>query len=100
VGKDIDYDSPRRPAVEVDDDSLVDVGGRGSAAKPLDVDEADAAETYVLPGAGPADEELTGAVIPMQADEFRCGRCFLVHHRSQLATAEDGQDVCLECSGA
>ncbi len=100
MGKDIDYDSRRRPAMELDDDNVVDVGGRGSTAKGLDVDEADVAETYVLPGGGPADEELTGAVIPMQTDEFRCGRCFLVQHRSQLATAKDGENVCLECSGA
>jgi hypothetical protein len=30
-------------------------------------------------------EVLTVAVVPMLSDEFRCSRCFLVLHRSQLA---------------
>jgi hypothetical protein len=102
VSKNIDYDSPRRPAVELDEDSLDElktpgISGRGDG---VDVDEADAAENFELPGADLSGEELTGAVIPMQSDEFRCGRCFLVHHRSQLAADHAGDDICLECSGA
>jgi hypothetical protein len=102
VSKDIDYDAPRRPAVEVDEDSLEDLQAHGKTAKAggLDVDEAEAAENFELPGADLSGEELTAAVIPMQSDEFRCSRCFLVHHRSQLAPARDGQDVCQECAGA
>jgi hypothetical protein len=34
----------------------------------------------------------------MRADEFRCVRCFLVHHRSQFAERRDGQQICRECS--
>jgi hypothetical protein len=88
--------------VEVDDDGLEDLQARGASAKVLgvDVDEAEAAENFELPGADLSGEELTAAVIPMQSDEFRCSRCFLVHHRSQLAAAHDGQDICQECSGA
>ncbi|MGH3284396.1 MAG: DUF4193 family protein, partial [Streptosporangiaceae bacterium] len=37
-------------------------------------------------------------VIPRQADEFTCSRCFLVHHRSQLAEDRNGQLVCRECA--
>jgi hypothetical protein len=101
VSKNIDYDSPRRPAVELDEDAMEEVRARSASAKAgVDVDEAEAAESFELPGADLSGEELTAAVIPMQSDEFRCGRCFLVHHRSQLATADDGQDICQECSGA
>jgi hypothetical protein len=95
-----DYDAPRRPAVDLEEDSLEELKARRvSAQSPtVDVDEADAAEGFELPGADLSDEELTVAVVPMRGDEFRCSRCFLVHHRSQLATQRQGQDVCRECS--
>lgn len=95
-----DYDAPRRSAVELEDDSLEDLKARRSAtqAPALDVDEADAVDGFELPGAELPDEELTVAVVPMQADEFRCSRCFLVHHRSQLSRREAGGDVCRECA--
>ena len=44
------------------------------------------------------DEELSVRVLPRQADEFTCSRCFLVHHRSQLASEVGGQPVCRECA--
>jgi len=91
-----DYDAPRTPNNE--HDSLEELQApkvvSGSAA--VDVDEAELAETFELPGADQLDEELTVAVIPMQADEFRCARCFLVRHRTQRAGAE--QDVCVDCA--
>ncbi|HZD99698.1 MAG TPA: DUF4193 family protein, partial [Micromonosporaceae bacterium] len=31
-------------------------------------------------------------------DEFRCSRCFLVHHRSQLAVEKNGELICKECA--
>ena len=95
-----DYDAPRRPVVELETDSLEELRARrASAQSPVaDVDEVDAAEVFELPGADLSDEELTVVVVPMQADEFRCSRCFLVHHRSQLAHQRNGQDVCTECS--
>jgi Domain of unknown function (DUF4193) len=100
VSKDIDYDSPRRSAGEVDEDSLEELQAHGTSAKVLgvDVDEAEAAENFELPGADLSGEELTGAVVPMQSDEFRCPRCFLVQHRSQLAAGQDGQQICRECA--
>ncbi|RKN16596.1 DUF4193 domain-containing protein [Micromonospora musae] len=100
MSKPIDYDAPRRPAVEVEDDSLEELKARSSAPQSatVDVDEADAAENFELPGADLSGEELTVAVVPMQSDEFRCTRCFLVHHRSQLAARPDGREVCQECS--
>jgi hypothetical protein len=64
----------------------------------VDLDEAEAAENFDLPGADLSGEELTVAVVPMQSDEFRCARCFLVQHRSQLAGQSNGQEICSECS--
>jgi hypothetical protein len=100
MSKPIDYDSPRRPAVEIEDDSLDGLKARSTAAQSprVDLDEAEAAENFELPGADLSNEELTVAVVPMQSDEFRCTSCFLVHHRSQLAVRPDGQEVCQECS--
>jgi hypothetical protein len=82
-----DYDAPRRDEVDLGEDSIEELKSRRTDAQSgsVDVDETDVAETFELPGADLADEELSVKVLPMQADEFRCSRCFLVHHRSQLA---------------
>jgi hypothetical protein len=100
MSKPTDYDAPRRPVVETDDDSLEELKARSTAAQSpkVDLDEAEAADSFELPGADLSDEELTVAVLPMQRDEFRCTRCFLVHHRSRLAPRPDGQEVCEDCS--
>lgn len=95
-----DYDAPRRTVVDLEEDSLDELKAKRAAAKTTgsDLDEADF-EVFELPGADLADEELTVAVVPQRADEFRCARCFLVHHRSQLAlTKPDGQQLCRDCS--
>jgi len=95
-----DYDAPRRDEVELGEDSLEELKARrvDSQSASVDVDEIEVAETFELPGADLADEELTVRVVPMQADEFRCSRCFLVHHRSQLAYERNGEPVCRECA--
>ncbi|MER7443923.1 DUF4193 domain-containing protein [Micromonospora avicenniae] len=100
MSKPIDYDAPRRPAVDVEDDSLEELKARSSAPQSatVDLDEAEAAENFELPGADLSGEELTVTVVPMQSDEFRCARCYLVHHRSQLAAQADGRKICRECS--
>jgi hypothetical protein len=95
-----DYDAPRRQVIDLGEDSLDELKARRAGAQsPLvDLDEAEAAEGFELPGADLSDEELTVAVVPMRADEFRCSSCFLVHHRSQLAGERHGQPVCRECA--
>jgi hypothetical protein len=95
-----DYDTPRRSVVDVEEDSLEELKARRSAAQSpsVDVDEAEAAEGFELPGADLSDEELTVTVVPMLADEFRCTRCYLVFHRSQLAGERDGGGICRECA--
>jgi len=46
-----------------------------------------------LPGADVSHEELLVQVVPIQADEFTCKSCFLVHHRSQPGQGESRQHV-------
>jgi hypothetical protein len=95
-----DYDAPRRDEVDLGEDSLEELKSRRVDAQSaiVDVDEAEVAESFELPGADLADEELSVRVVPMQADEFRCSRCFLVHHRSQLAAERNGEMICRECA--
>jgi hypothetical protein len=95
-----DYDTPRRAVVELEEDSLEDLKSRRGTtnASLVDVDEAEAAEEFELPGADLSDEELAVTVVPMAADEFRCDRCFLVHHRSQLAARSGEALICRECA--
>jgi hypothetical protein len=95
-----DYDAPRRSVVDLDDDTPEELQGRRTSVQSsiVDLDEAEEAEAFELPGADLSGEELTVSVVPMQADEFRCSRCFLVHHRSQRVIAAHGQDICRECS--
>jgi hypothetical protein len=96
-----DYDAPRRTDdSELGEDSIEELKARRAEAQAgtVDVDEADLAEALELPGADLSGEELTVRVLPRQADEFTCSRCFLVHHRSQLASEKNGLMVCTECA--
>jgi Domain of unknown function (DUF4193) len=95
-----DYDTPRRPVIEIDEDSLEELQARRTAvtqSPTVDLDEGDA-ELFELPGADLSEEELSLSVIPMRNDEFRCSRCFLVHHRNRRVAGPQGQDVCQDCA--
>jgi hypothetical protein len=95
-----DYDAPRRTETnDASEDSLEDLTARRSEAQlaVVDVDESESAESYELPGADLSGEELSVRVIPKQADEFTCSSCFLVHHRSRLASQKHGIMICTEC---
>ena len=93
-----DYDAPRGSVAEVDSESIEELKARRTNANALvDIDE-DSADGFDLPGMDLADEELTVAVVPMRTDEFRCTRCFLVHHRSQRLVASDGTELCRDCA--
>ena len=94
-----DYDAPRKTDDELAEDSLEELKARRAdkAASTVDVDETELAENLELPGADLSDESLTVRVLPKQEDEFTCSRCFLVHHRSQLAKKVSGKPVCTEC---
>ena len=96
-----DYDQPRRSeADDLGEDSLEELKARRAEAQAssVDVDEADLNESLELPGADLSGEELTVRVLPKQSDEFTCSSCFLVHHRSQLASDKNGRLICKECA--
>ena len=96
-----DYDAPRRTdSDDVSEDSLEELKARRNEAQSavVDVDESDTAESFELPGADLSGEELSVRVVPKQADEFTCSSCFLVHHRSRLASEEGGQMLCRDCA--
>src|ERR1700678_2856432 len=95
-----DYDSPRKTDDDLSEDSLQELQARrmDKSSSTIDLDPDDIAESLELPGADLSNEELSFRVIPRQADEFTCSRCFLVHHRSQLAEDRNGQLVCRECA--
>ena len=95
-----DYDAPRKTDDELAEDSLEELKAQraNKAGSAVDVDEVELAENLELPGADLSDESLTVRVIPRQADEFTCSRCFLVQHRSQLAKEKDGQAICRDCA--
>ena len=95
-----DYDAPRKTDDELSEDSIEELKARrvDKATGTVDEDEIEAAEGFELPGADLSNEELSVRVLPRQADEFTCTSCFLVHHRSQLASEKNGQPVCKECA--
>ena len=96
-----DYDAPRRTdSDDVSEDSLEELKARRNEAQSavVDVDESDTAESFELPGADLSGEDLSVRVVPKQADEFTCSSCFLVHHRSRLASEEGGRMICRDCA--
>lgn len=93
-----DYDAPRLAPENDLTESLEGLKAEKSPKQPIiDVDEAELADDFTLPGADLSHEELLIQVVPIQADAFTCMSCFLVHHRSQLARERDGAKYCLEC---
>ena len=82
-----DYDSPRKTDDELTEDTLEELKARRAERSPAPSTRRGRglAESFELPGADLSGEELSVRVLPRQADEFTCSRCFLVHHRSQLA---------------
>ena len=95
-----DYDAPRKTDTEEENESLEELKAQSASmgSTSMDLDEADLAETLELPGADLSDESITVMVIPKQADEFTCSRCFLVQHRSQLAKKSKDGPVCNDCN--
>jgi hypothetical protein len=97
-----DYDAPRKTDEELPEDSIEELKARRAdkVNSSVDLDEEELAETIELPGADLSEESLDVRVlvVPMtQRDEFTCSRCFLVHHRSQLAKRDGADEICKEC---
>jgi hypothetical protein len=95
-----DYDAPRKTDEDAGEESIEELKTRrhDKNSGKVDEDEAEAAESFELPGADLSHEELAVRVLPRQADEFTCSSCFLVHHRSQLANTKNGQLICRDCA--
>ena len=95
-----DHDAPRRFLADRDEESLEELKTQHARTRTPEgsLDETEAVEGFELPGGALFDEELTVAVVPMLGDEFRCSRCFLVQHRSQITDTRRGEPVCRECS--
>src|SRR5258708_2014147 len=96
-----DYDAPRgTDTADKPDDSIerLRTPSEDAYVSVIDVDEADAAEFFELPGADLSGEELSMRVIPKQADEFTCSSCFLVHHRSRLISQNGAVMLCSDCA--
>lgn len=93
-----DYDAPRKTEEEQNEDSLEELKARrhDKNSGKVDEDEVEAAEAFELPGADLSHEELAVEVRPRQTDEFTCTRCFLVHHRSQIA--DTTSMICRDCA--
>ena len=93
-----DYDAPRKNEEELREDSIEELKARRAdkTSGSVDEDETDAAEGFELPGADLSGEELSVRVLPRQADEFTCSKCFLVHHRSQLV--DEKKMICADCA--
>jgi hypothetical protein len=99
----IDYHAPRVDETEeLGDESLAALAAQRNQAQlgVADADEADVVESVELPGADLSGLEPEVRVIPKQADEFTCSVCFLVHHRSQLASAHGDRLVCVDCASS
>jgi len=97
-----DYDAPRKTEEDVSEESIEELKTRRTATTQsavVDEDEAEAADSFELPGADLSGEELLVRVLPPQADEFTCASCFLVRHRSQIALEKDGLAYCTDCEG-
>lgn len=101
----ISFDVARRPQVSgVDEDAgnRLDARAANSHSWVIDDDGTDSDDAGLALDADPSillsDGELTMPVIPRRADEFTCGRCFLIFHRSRVANCANGQRICQDCA--
>ncbi len=94
-----DYDASRKTEEEQKEESLETLqlasGSSDKNSGRIDEDEAEAAESFELPGADLSHEELAVEVKPQQDHEFVCRSCFMVQHPTMRATP--GTDICRDC---
>ncbi len=96
-----DYDAPRKVSGDVALNSVAELRLALPVLAPpvgADIDEVDAVEGFELPGADLSGEELLIRVVPQQADEFTCSRCFLVQHHHRRASPPGAPPVCRDCA--
>lgn len=95
-----DYDAPRKTDDDADSIEALKERVPDTMSGNIDAEDADNPGSLDLSAADLADAELETVVIPKQADEFTCMECFLVKHRSQLASDGANGPVCRDCAGA
>ncbi|MFJ6419281.1 DUF4193 family protein [Paeniglutamicibacter sp. NPDC091659] len=94
-----DYDEARPDVAEASERTLKDVrkmDAPNAKSVQSDLEEADLSDGQELPGAIVLDE-LVVEIVPRADDEFICGECFTVRHRSQAARTVAGAIICREC---
>jgi len=95
-----DYDASRKTEEEQKEESLearrLASGEQDKTSGKVDEDEAEAAESFELPGADLSHETLSVEVTPKQPDEFTCTGCFLVQHASRRSSPTS--DLCRDCA--
>ena len=94
-----DFDEVRPDVAEASERTLKDVRKMDAPTARnvrADLEEAELSEGVELPGAIVLDE-LVVEIVPQAGDEFVCGECFTVRHRSQAAGAVAGSPVCRDC---
>ena len=95
-----DYDAPRtKESEDSGDESLEALATqRRVGTDTAVIDEDEAVDSFDLPDADIAGEDLSVRVVPKQADEFTCSSCFLVQHRTRLALQRGGRQICVDCA--
>ena len=91
---DLDVAAATEPPVAGDVESIQDILQKQEDADDDTPDEDDAVLATIT-----KDEKLEPIdtrVVPIQATEFTCTRCFLVKHRSQLADKK--RTLCRDCA--
>ncbi|MFF5794602.1 DUF4193 family protein [Paeniglutamicibacter sp. NPDC012692] len=94
-----DYDEARPDVAEASERTLKDVqkmDAPNAKSVQSDLEETDLSEGQELPGAIVLDE-LVVEIVPRADDEFICGECFTVRHRSQVASEMNGVKICRDC---
>jgi hypothetical protein len=95
-----DYDEMRPDVAEASEATLKTVqtmGAPNARSINAELDELDTSDGVILADAAFSEEELTVRVIPQGEDEFTCGSCFLVRHRSQQARMTKTATFCKDC---
>lgn len=94
-----DYDEARPDVAEASEKTLKAVQSMDAPdAKSVhsELEESDFTDGQELPGAIVL-EELNVEVIPQGEDEFVCGECFTVRHRSQAEQKQGDTIICRDC---
>jgi hypothetical protein len=87
---------PADPAVGADVESIQDLLVKQEAAVVEEEAEEEEEVLVALTREERLAEPLEARVVPIQATEFTCKRCFLVKHRSQLADKK--KMLCRDCA--